>query len=234
MSKNDFAFIKKIGVDKTPSIDAQTKFLEWVKEESQPYQNLMTYYRCAMMRVETKFKVLNEDLKLQYDQSPIEAIHCRLKSQGSIMEKMSRRNLDYSVQALEENIFDIAGVRVICAFKADIYMLAEAFLSQDDVTLIERKDYIENPKKNGYRSLHLIVSVPIFLHNERKMMKVEVQFRTLAMDLWASAEHKLRYKKDHELTEGENEALLECAAGCAEIDEMLASLHKRIIALGEE
>ena len=120
----------------------------------------------------------------------------KIKRLESITEKLNRRNLPFSTQSIEENLTDIAGIRIICSFREDIYFLADCLLEQDDVTLVQRKDYIENPKENGYRSLHLIVEVPIFLEHKKKMMKVEVQLRTIAMDFWASLEHKLKYKKD--------------------------------------
>ena len=129
----------------------------WVQKYFQPYRELMSYYRCAIMEVETKFNVLNEELSLQYDRNPIETIKTRLKSPESIMEKLSRRGYPMTVESIEQNLNDIAGVRVICSHPSDIYKLSDALLRQDDIRLIERKDYIANPKPNGYRSLHLIV-----------------------------------------------------------------------------
>ena len=169
---------------------------KWLEQNIQPYKELMAYYRCAIMEIETKFNVLNEELSLKYDRNPIETIKSRLKSPESIAEKMRRKNIFPTVQTIEDNLTDIAGIRVICSFPADIYMLEKALLEQDDVSLVEKKDYIQNPKKNGYRSLHLIVETPIFLHDRKKLMKVEVQLRTISMDWWASLEHKIKYKKD--------------------------------------
>lgn len=163
--------------------------------EMKPFGDLMMYYRCAMMEVETKFKVLNEQFSTQYNRNPIESIKTRLKKPASIIEKIKRKNIGFSMKAIEENMFDIAGVRVICSFQEDIYTMADLLLQQDDIILVEKKDYIAHPKDNGYRSLHLIVDVPIFLSNEKRHMKVEVQLRTIAMDFLASLEHKLRYKK---------------------------------------
>ena len=160
-----------------------------------PLKTLMAYYQCAIMEVETKFRVLNEEFSLQYDRNPIESIKTRLKSIEGILKKLRRKNLPLTLASIEQEIRDVAGIRVICSFKEDIYMLANCLLEQDDITLIERKDYIEHPKESGYRSLHLIIEVPIFLQNEKRPMKVEVQLRTIAMDFWASLEHKLRYKK---------------------------------------
>lgn len=191
-----------------------------------PYRELMSYYRCAMMEVETKFNVLNEELSLQYDRNPIETIKTRLKSPESILEKLHRKNHPVTVDSIEQNLNDIAGVRVICAFPSDIYQLEEAFLKQDDIRLVERKDYIANPKSNGYRSLHLIVEIPIFLHDHKRLMRVEVQFRTISMDWWASLEHKIRYKKGLQESDHVNHELFECAKMSAELDSRMEKLQQ--------
>lgn len=201
---------------------------KWSKARMQEYSKLMAYYRCAIMEVETKFNVLNEEFSLQYDRNPINGIKSRLKSIESIKEKLERKELPYTMQAIEENLNDVAGVRVICSFTADVYLLAEALLKQDDIQLIEKKDYIANPKENGYRSLHLIVSVPIFLAHEKRIMKVEVQLRTIAMDSWASLEHQLRYKKDLEFTEDMVSELYRCAQLSSELDEKMDALRAQV------
>lgn len=192
-----------------------------------PFKQLMSYYRCAIMEIETKFRVLDVQLSLNRENNPIESIKTRLKSPESIFEKLQRRNLPMTLNAIEENLNDIAGVRVICSFPEDIYSLADALLRQDDITLIERKDYIQNPKPNGYRSLHLIVEVPIFLRNETRRMRVEVQLRTIAMDFWASLEHKLRYKKGLENSEDYQEISRQLK-NCAEMSAMLDRLMENI------
>ena len=160
------------------------------------FADMMTLYRCAIMEIETKLKVLNEEFSLQYDRNPFESIESRLKSPASIVEKMMAKGLEVNVENIEGEIFDIAGIRVVCSFKEDIYRLADLLVQQDDILLLARKDYIENPKPNGYRSLHIIVDIPIFLSEGKRHMKVEVQFRTIAMDFWASVDHKLKYKKE--------------------------------------
>lgn len=170
--------------------------LDSLRENFSQLRILMSRYRCAMMEVETKFKVLNEQFSLHNDRNHIESIRSRLKSMDSILEKLRRKDLPLSVESVEENLNDVAGVRVICPFVNDIYVLVDCLLRQDDVTLLQVKDYIKHPKANGYRSLHLIITVPIFLEDETKTMKVEVQLRTIAMDFWASLEHQMRYKKD--------------------------------------
>ena len=200
----------------------------WIKAYATPYKELMAYYRGAMMEVETKFRVLNEELSLEYDRNPIETIKTRLKSVDSIADKMMRINKPLTVDSIEANLNDVAGVRVICGFPSDIYTLSEAFLRQDDITLIERKDYMANPKPNGYRSLHLIIEIPIFHHDEKKPMRVEVQFRTISMDWWASLEHKIRYKKDVFVSKEITEELRECAEAAAILDNRMEQIQKKI------
>lgn len=206
------------------------EFLNFMQQNKKPFDLLMSYYECAIMEIETKFRVLNHELSLEYDNNPIESIKTRVKSYDSILKKIRRKNIPLNLQAIEENLKDIAGVRVICSFPDDIYKLAESFLKQDDITLIERKDYIKNPKPSGYRSLHLIVQVPIFLQNEKKMVNVEVQFRTIAMDFWASLYHKMRYKKELSDEEVEilQEELYDCAKQSAALDERMQRIRDRI------
>ena len=210
---------------------SQSEVSEWVRRYASPYQELMAYYRCAMMEVETKFNVLNEELSLRYDRNPIEAVKTRLKTPESIMEKMARKGCPITVDSIEENISDIAGVRVICAVPSDIYKLAEMFLRQDDISLVEEKDYFKTPKENGYRSLHLVVETPIFLHDSKRMMKVEVQFRTISMDWWASLEHKIRYKKDLIPSEEIDRELLALAETSAELDQRMERIMHHVESL---
>lgn len=202
--------------------------MDWLYQKSEKFIRLMAYYRCAMMEVETKFNVLNEEYSLQHDRNPISSIRTRLKSPQSIKEKLQRKEVPLSIDAIEERLNDVAGVRVVCAFPEDVWMLAEAFLKQDDVTLIDRKDYITHPKPSGYRSLHLIVAIPIFLADEKRSMKVEVQLRTIAMNCWASLEHQLRYKKDRCMTEEMASELALCARLSAELDQRMDALRHAI------
>jgi len=176
-------------------------------------RDLMSCYRCAIMEIETKFRVLDERFSLAHDRNPIDDIQSRLKSPESIRDKLLRKNLSFTLEAIEQNLFDVAGVRIVCSFIDDIYMLADCLMQQDDITLIKQKDYIKQPKANGYRSLHLIVEVPIFLQDQKKLMKVEVQFRTIAMESWANLEHQLRYKKSlsPDIIEKTEKRLGECA-----------------------
>lgn len=193
----------------------------WIIERSQRLMQLMTYYKCAMMEIETKLNVLSEEHSLIHERNPISSIQTRLKTFPSIKEKLERKGLDMSVESIESNLFDVAGVRVICPFPDDVYTVADALLRQDDVRLVERKDYIKEPKPNGYRSLHLIVEIPIFLKNEKRLMKVEIQMRTIAMDFWASLEHQICYKKDAKINKQTLRELRECADMSAALDEKM-------------
>ncbi len=193
------------------------------------FAKLMSCYRCAMMEMETKFNVLNEEFSLRFDRNPISAIKSRLKSTVSIMEKMQRRGFPLTIDSLEKNLNDVAGVRVVCSFIEDVYMLAEALEKQDDVTILSRKDYIKNPKENGYRSLHLIVAVPIFLAEEKRVMKVEIQLRTIAMDFWASLEHQIRYKKNVEITPAMAKELRDCAELSSDLDKRMDELKTEVL-----
>ena len=199
-----------------------------IRQQFRSFAKLMAYYRCAMMEVETKLNVLNEEFSLRYDRNPISSIKTRLKAPASIREKLERKGLATTRDNIEEHLNDVAGVRVVCSFPEDVYSLARALLSQDDVTLIEKNDYILNPKPNGYRSLHLIVAVPIFLAHEKRTMRVEIQMRTIAMDFWASLEHQLRYKKEVDFTEDMRKELKFCADLSAELDRRMDALRELV------
>ena len=182
------------------------------------------------MQVETKFNILNNRLSMQDEQNPIESIKSRVKSLDSIIRKLEKLGLPITIEAAEENLRDIAGVRVVCSFVDDIYRIEENFLAQEDITLVTRKDYISNPKPGGYRSLHLVVKTPIYTEIGKKDMFVEIQMRTIAMDFWASLEHKLRYKKnlDPRLAEELAEELKSCAEESAKLDEKMLRIRERI------
>ena len=209
--------------------EAENKTLEWLQNSARPFVKLMSYYKCAMMEIETKFNVLNEEYSLEFDRNPISTIQTRLKRIPSIKEKLARYGMPMTIEAIEKNLHDVAGVRVVCPFPDDVYTLADAFLKQDDITLIEKKDYIKNPKENGYRSLHLIVSIPIFLAHEKREMTVEVQLRPIAMDFWASLEHQIHYKKDTQFTPEMKRELFECAQASAELDMRMGKLRQTVL-----
>ena len=192
------------------------------------FQELLMRYTCALKEIQTKLEVLNTEYNVRMQRNPIVSIHTRLKQSVSIMEKMERLGIPFSLENVEKYLNDVAGVRVICSYLDDIYTLADALTKQDDVTLIRTKDYIRNPKGNGYRSLHLIVSIPVFFADSKRNMKVEVQIRTVAMDYWAELEHQLKYKQE---VPNENEIATElkfCAEEMAQIDLKMISIRKRI------
>ena len=199
-------------------------FPEGLIEQASGFMELMMQYRCALMEVETKLNVLNAEFTMKNNRNPFESIKSRIKTPKSILEKLQRKGFEISVKGIEENLADVAGIRVICSFPDDIYATAKMLTDQDDIRVIQVKDYIINPKSNGYRSLHLILEVPIFLSNEKKNMKVEVQFRTIAMDFWASLEHKLKYKKNIENAEEISKELQRCAEASSQLD-LLPSVH---------
>lgn len=199
-------------------------------ESTIPFQKLMMQYRCAMLEVQTKFEVINNELSLYGDRNPIEFIKSRIKRPVSIMEKMKRKGVDISIDSIQNNIYDIAGIRVVCSFPEDIYRLAEKICMQDDIKLLNKKDYIKNPKPNGYRSLHLILEVPVFFTEEKKRLPVEVQLRTIAMDFWASIEHKLRYKKNlpETVSADISESLRKCSEEINEMDFRMQGINRWI------
>ena len=195
-----------------------------------PFKRLMAYYKCAIMEVETKFKVLNQEFSLEYDRNPIETIKTRLKSTESIIKKLVRKNFPLTVDSIEANLNDIAGVRVVCSFLEDIYLLADCLLQQDDVKLIQVKDYIKNPKPNGYRSFHMIIEVPIYTSTGKQIAPVEIQIRTIAMDFWASLEHQLHYKSIGNATASSSLTgeLKHCAETIASIDLKMQEMFNQI------
>ena len=206
------------------------QMLQQLHADFDPVYNMLMNYQCAIMQVETKFNILNNRLSMQDEQNPIESIKSRVKSLDSIIRKLEKLGLPITIEAAEENLRDIAGVRVVCSFVDDIYRIEENFLAQEDITLVTRKDYISNPKPGGYRSLHLVVKTPIYTEIGKKDMFVEIQMRTIAMDFWASLEHKLRYKKnlDPRLAEELAEELKSCAEESAKLDEKMLRIRERI------
>ena len=203
-------------------------FPEGLIEQASGFMELMMQYRCALMEVETKLNVLNAEFTMKNNRNPFESIKSRIKTPKSILEKLRRKGFEISVKGIEENLADVAGIRVICSFPDDIYATAKMLTDQDDIRVIQVKDYIINPKPNGYRSLHLILEVPIFLSNEKKNMKVELQFRTFAMYFWASLEHKLKYKKNIENAEEISKELQRCAEASSQLDLRMQALRDRI------
>lgn len=207
-------------------VDKET--MQRAEEVSVEFAKLIVFYKCAMLEVQTRFNVLNEEFSLEHGRTPINSIKTRLKTLPSIREKMERKRIPFSLESMEAELQDIAGVRVICTFPEDIRTMTEAFLKQDDVVLLEKKDYITHPKPNGYRSLHLIVAIPVHLADGKRMTKVEIQVRTIAMDFWASLEHQLRYKRSNSFTPEMGAELLACAELSAALDDRMDSLRQSV------
>lgn len=211
-------------IDEKPLIQLPEEFA--IKAEKM--QELFLYHRCAIKEIQTKLEILNEELAFKTQRNPIESISSRVKSPKSIIEKLQRKKLPLTIDSIWDNLNDVAGVRVVCSFLEDIYDVADMFMRQDDIEVLEVKDYIKNPKPNGYRSLHLIVVVPIFLSEKTLPMRVEVQIRTIAMDFWASLEHQVKYKKGVPNAERISAELKECAESISENDRKMQEIYHEI------
>ena len=196
--------------------------------------NYQCHYQSAIREVQTKLEILDDEFQLKHKRNPIHHMQSRLKSMQSIVEKLKRRNLPLTFESLQQSLTDIAGIRVICSYIDDIYMIADLLLSHDDITLIKKQDYIKAPKANGYRSLHLIVNVPIYLSDGKVMVPVEIQIRTIAMDFWASLEHQLRYKEEAAIPREISDELLQSAESIAAIDIKMQSLYNAVNRLEEK
>lgn len=205
-----------------------TQIPEELYEQAEKMEELFLYNRCAIKEIQTKLEILNDELAMKTKRNPIESISSRVKNPRSIIEKMGRKGYPLTVESVWENLNDVAGVRVICSFIEDIYDVASMFMKQDDIEVLEIKDYIKNPKPNGYRSLHLIVQVPIFLSDKALPMRVEVQIRTIAMDFWASLEHQVKYKKGIPDAEVISEELKECAETISATDNKMQDIYHKI------
>lgn len=192
------------------------------------FKEMMMRYECAILEVQTKLQVLNNDMSVRYKRNPIEFVKTRIKSPLSIAEKMKRKKIDITVGNMVRNLNDVAGVRVICSFIDDIYEIAKMLARQDDIKVIEVKDYIKNPKANGYRSYHMIIEIPVFFSDKTMNIRVEIQLRTIAMDSWASIEHDLKYKKDDVWDEEISRELLICAESIHENDMKMMEIRNRI------
>ena len=199
-------------------------------------RELQHIHTAAMMQLRLKFEILNSEFRVHHHRNPIHHIESRLKSTRSMYNKLVQRGFPTSIESAKKNLNDIAGVRVVCCYIDDVYDMEDMLLRQSDVRLIERTDYIKNPKESGYRSLHLIVQVPIFLQKNKKMVNVEVQFRTIAMDFWASLEHKLRYKKDIPADQAQQlqEELLACATQSAQLDNRMQEIRNQLVSRADK
>ena len=198
------------------------------------YMEQMHLYDAAIREVKTKLEILDNEFSIRYDHNPIHNIESRLKSPMSILEKLKRRHLTLNLVSLQNGMNDIAGIRVICNYLDDIYHIADLLSGQDDVNVILRRDYIKHPKESGYRSLHLVIEVPIFLAERVEHVKCEVQIRTIAMDFWASLEHELKYKQKNQVSEELMYRLKICASAITEVDVEMQDIHKQILSQGAD
>lgn len=185
-------------------------------------------YEAGIKEIRTKLEILDSEFKVKYDHNPIHHIESRLKKPESIIKKAIDKDVTLTEKEIMRHIHDIAGIRVICNYIDDVYVVAQLLINQDDIKLIKIKDYIQNPKDNGYRSLHLVLEVPIFLAEGVQPIHVEVQLRTIAMDFWASLEHKLKYKTDNNVPEDIKKELIQCAVSISELDYKMQSIHNRL------
>lgn len=201
---------------------------EHLIESAMQLQQVMMLYEAGIREIKTKLDILSDESRISGKPSPIDSIKSRIKTPRSIIGKLKRRGFPISLQSMMENLNDIGGIRVICPFIEDIYTVADMLMRQDDLTLIEKKDYIQNPKPNGYRSLHLILEVPIFLSDRTQPVRIELQLRTIAMDFWASLEHQLRYKSDVEVPPQISDDLKACADVIAATDEEMQRIAKEL------
>ena len=194
----------------------------------QQYREMMQLYSAAVREVRTKVEILDEEFRTRYAHNPIHHIDSRLKSPQSMMKKLARKGLPQTLEAAEANLNDIAGVRIVCNYLDDIYRIADLLQRQRDVEFVHRRDYIENPKESGYRSLHLVIRIPVFLSSHTELVPVEIQIRTIAMDFWASLEHQLRYKSNHETTQQLRRRLQHCAEASAALDREMQDIYREI------
>lgn len=202
--------------------------------ENDPFSNLQEFlelqhlYKAAIKEIVTKLEILNEEFNVHFARNPIHHVESRLKSTHSILNKLRKKGYDATIESAKKNLNDIAGIRVVCCYIDDVYDVADMLLRQSDIHLVKVQDYIKNPNYNGYRSLHLDLSIPVFLSEHTEHVTVEVQIRTVAMDFWASLEHDLRYKSDKEIPPEICEAMLESAAAIADIDVRMQEIFKQI------
>ncbi len=200
-----------------------------VKEDIDSWETMMFLYNSALKEVVTKLEILNDEFVHVHKYNPIEYIKSRIKTPESIVKKLRRYGFDSSIENMINHINDIAGVRIVCSFTSDIYRITEMIGKQNDLTVVSVKDYIKNPKDSGYKSYHMLVTVPIFMGDQIIDTKVEIQIRTIAMDFWASLEHKIYYKFEGHAPEYISEDLKECAYIVSELDAKMLQLNEAII-----
>ncbi len=198
------------------------------------WKNIILLYNSALKEIGTKLEILNDEFQHVHQYNPIEHIKSRIKTPESIVKKLKRRGFESTIENMVKYVNDIAGIRVICSFTSDIYRIADMLAKQSDIRVMSIKDYIKNPKESGYKSYHMLVSVPIYLSDGRQETKVEIQIRTVAMDFWASLEHKINYKYEGEVPEHIKRDLSECAEMVSDLDAKMMSLNEEIKDSGDE
>ena len=209
--------------------EKQLREINYIKEKGQEFQKLMLMYNSALKEIETKIQIISDEFKMLYSYNPIEHTKTRIKSPESIVKKLKRKGYSITYNSLVQNLNDIAGVRIICSFIPDIYKMVEMFEKSTDINIIEKRDYIKNPKESGYSSYHLIVSVPVSFSSGIMDVKAEIQIRTIAMDFWASLEHKIKYKYAEELPKNIQNELKECSKMANKLDRKMSKLGGNLI-----
>ena len=224
MNMND----ERMGLDTTPDTELIARRLRALQE----YREMVQLYNGAIREIKTKLDILDEEFKVRYAHNPIHHMESRQKSIDSILGKLRKRNLPLTLESARENLYDIAGIRVICYYIDDIYRIAGMITSQGDITPVRVRDYIAQPKENGYRSLHIVANVPVFLSQHTESVPVEIQIRTIAMDFWASLEHRLKYKGEEDVPDGIYERLTRCADTSAMLDREMQDIYHAINGFG--
>ena len=205
--------------------------LQTDEDLQQQIMDINLLYSAAIREVSTKLDVLGDDFRIKHSYVPIHHMQSRLKSFESLMDKAERYGIEdpiHNLDTVRAEVFDIAGIRVVCNYREDIYTMSELLLKQSDVDLIKIKDYCKNPKPSGYRSLHVVISIPVFLVNSKTTVPVEIQFRSIAMDTWASLEHELKYKNKGALTEDIQKQLTQCAKTLSDVDEQMERIRHQV------
>lgn len=199
-----------------------------IEINSKDFKKIMFIYQMAIKEIENKLDILKQEFKMFYDYELIDHINTRIKSPESIMKKMSDKQLQFTYKEMIKNINDIAGIRAICPIKKDIYTIRNLIMNLPGIKIVKEKDYVSNPKKSGYSSYHMIIEVPVTLSQSLVYVKVEIQIRTLAMDFWASLEHKIKYKSKKEITKAESKQLIEIAKTINKLDNKMMLLNRNI------
>jgi len=204
---------------------------ERVYDQVDSWNEVLLVYRSALKEINTKLEILNDEFQHVHRYNPIEHIKSRIKTSESIVKKLKRKGYESTIENMVEHVDDIAGIRIICSFTSDIYQIAEMLANQSDIQVLSIKDYIKNPKPSGYKSYHMLVTVPIFLSDRTIVTKVEIQIRTVAMDFWASLEHKIHYKFEGNAPDYIKEELIECARMVSDLDDRMMAVNEKVQAL---